>query len=34
MLVQKVSICATELVVEMLAAEFGYRHNANFKYNF
>jgi hypothetical protein len=34
MLVQKVDICAAELVAEMSAAEFGYRQNTNFKYKF
>jgi len=34
MLVQKVRICATELVAEMSAVQFGYINNANFEHNF
>jgi len=33
MLVQKVGICTTELVAEVSAVQFDYRHNANFKHN-
>lgn len=34
MLVQKVNICTEEQVDEFSTAEFGYRHNANFKHKF